>query len=176
MTFGPIAMTRMACTDPATIAIEPQVMAVLQGTATVAIERGALTLRNGTGGLVAHVAPDEPTASEGEGLVGPTWTLESATVDGADVPVGERVPTLMFDGTSVAVDTGCNVGGGDYAADATTITFQPLMSTMIACEGPTGTMESTINAALTGTVPFEIGADGALTITSGTTVLRYTAS
>ena len=108
------------------------------GTATVAIERDALTLRNGTSGLVAHVDPDEPTSPDGDGLVGPTWTLESATVDGADVPVGERVPTLMFDGTSVAVDTGCNVGGGDYAADATTITFQPLMSTLIACDGADG--------------------------------------
>ena len=92
------------------------------------------------------------------------------------MPVGERVPTLMFDGTSVAVDTGCNVGGGEYSADATTITFQPLMSTLIVCEGPTGTMEATIQAALTGAVPYEIGADGALTLTSGTTVLRYTAA
>ena len=171
VTFGPIAMTRMACTDPATIAIEPQVMAVLQGTATVSIERGALTLRNGTSGLVAH-AEDE---TSGDGLVGPTWTLESATADGADVPVGERVPTLLFDGTSVAVDTGCNTGGGGYSADATTITFQALISTMIVCEGPTGTMESTINAA-SGTVPFEISADGELTITSGTTVLSYASS
>ena len=38
VTFGPIGLTRMACTDPAASAIEPHVMAVLEGTATVAIE------------------------------------------------------------------------------------------------------------------------------------------
>jgi heat shock protein HslJ len=172
VTFGPIAMTRMACTDPVATAAEPQVLVVLRGTATTRIEGDVLTLRNGSDGLVAHAGT---TASE-DGLVGPTWNLGSATVDDADVPVGDRVPTLTFDGTSVAVDTGCNTGGGGYTADATTITFQPLISTLIACEGPTATMESTITGALTGTVPFEIGADGALTITNGATTLRYVAS
>ena len=172
VTFGPIAMTRMACTDPVATAVEPQVLAVLRGTATTAIEGDVLTLRTGTDGLVAHAG----TTTSAEGLVGPTWNLGSATVDGAEVPVGDRVPTISFDGTSVAVDTGCNTGGGGYTADETTITFQALVSTLIACEGPTATMESTITGALTGTVPFEIGADGALTITNGATTLRYVAS
>ena len=172
VTFGQIAMTRMACTDPVATAAEPQVLVVLRGTATTSIEGDVLTLRNGTDGLVAHAGT---TASE-DGLVGPTWNLGSATVDGAEVPVGDRIPTLVFDGTSVAVDSGCNTGGGGYTADATTITFQPLIGTLIACEGATATMESTITDALTGTVPFEIGADGALTITNGATTLRYVAS
>ena len=122
---------------------------------------------------MAHVAPDAPTASAGGGLVGPTWTLEQATVDSAPVAAGDRPPTLTFDATNVAVDTGCNSGSGGYTADATTITFGPMATTLMLCSDPAGTMETTILGALTGAVPFEIGTDGVLTITNGTTVLRY---
>ena len=54
VTFGPIATTRMACGDPAGAATEQHVLAVLTGTATAAIDGDALTLTNGTTGLVAR--------------------------------------------------------------------------------------------------------------------------
>ena len=172
VTFGPIAMTRMACTDPVTIAVEPMVLEVLRGTATVEIEGDSLTLRNGTSALVAHASLDAADATA-DGLVGPTWTLESASVDGAPVAAGERAPTLAFDGTTVAVDTGCNTGSGGYSADATTITFEPVAITLMLCPEPAGTMETTVLGALTGAVPYAIGSDGALTITNAGTTLRY---
>ncbi len=170
VTFGPIATTRMAC-EPAAMQVEQQVLTVLSGTATFAIDADALTLTNGAGGLVARAAPSAP----GGGLVGPTWQLAEATVDGAPQPVGERAPTLTFDGTSVAVDTGCNTGSGGYTSDDAAITFQPIAITLMLCTGPAGALEPVILGALTGTVPFAIGTDGALTLTNGTTVLRYVA-
>ncbi len=171
VTFGPIAMTRMACTDPVATAVEPQILVVLRGTGTTSIEGDVLTLRNGTDGLVAHAG----TADSEEGLVGPTWQLESATADGAEIPAGERVPTLAFDGTTVAVDAGCNTGSGGYTSDATTITFEPIAMTLMLCADPAGTMETAVLGALTGTATYELGPDGALTITNADTTLRYVA-
>jgi heat shock protein HslJ len=171
VTFGPIATTRMACIDPAGQQVEQQVLTVLTGTATTAIDADTLTLTNGTEGLVARAAADEPAVPDG--LVGPTWQLESATAAGAEVPAGERVPTLAFDGATVAVDAGCNTGSGGYTSDATTITFQPIAMTLMLCADPGGTMETTILGALTGTATYELGPDGALTVTNADTTLRY---
>ena len=78
LTFGPIATTRMAC-EPAAMQVEQQVLAVLTGSATFAVDADALTLTNGGTGVVARSTPGAPAG----GLVGPTWQLESATVSGA---------------------------------------------------------------------------------------------
>jgi heat shock protein HslJ len=51
VTFGPIAITKMACMDEQVTELEAAVLAVLDGTATVEIEAGSLTLTNGDAGL-----------------------------------------------------------------------------------------------------------------------------
>ena len=51
VTFGPIALTRMACTEPDGQQVEATVLTVLDGTATVEIDADVLTLRNGSVGL-----------------------------------------------------------------------------------------------------------------------------
>jgi heat shock protein HslJ len=53
--FGPIAITRMAC-DEASMQVEAQVLAVLDGTAAYSIEADVLTLTNGDTGLVLRAA------------------------------------------------------------------------------------------------------------------------
>jgi heat shock protein HslJ len=53
--FGPIAITRMAC-DEASMEVEAHVLAVLDGTASYAIEADVLTLTNGDTGLVLRAA------------------------------------------------------------------------------------------------------------------------
>jgi heat shock protein HslJ len=55
VTFGPLATTRMAC-EPAATQVEQQVLTVLTGTATFAIDADTLTLTNGANGLVARAA------------------------------------------------------------------------------------------------------------------------
>lgn len=51
ITFGPVAITRMAC-DEASMEVEAHVLAVLDGTAAYDIEADVLTLTNGDTGLV----------------------------------------------------------------------------------------------------------------------------
>jgi heat shock protein HslJ len=63
VTFGPIATTRMACLDPAGSQVEQQVLTVLTGTATYAIEGATLTLTNGANGLVLGTAPSATTTT-----------------------------------------------------------------------------------------------------------------
>ncbi len=138
----------MACVDPAATAIE-------QPCSTVADRHGdgrrstadALhAAPTATNGLVAHAAPGRAPAPAG--LVGPTWPLESATATGV-VAAGERAPTLTFDGTTVAVDTGCNTGSGGYtvAGDADHVRADRHDA---ACRAPTrpATIETTILAVL----------------------------
>ena len=50
ITFGPLAITKMACEGDAT-AVEASVLAVLDGTVEFAIENGALTVTQGDAGL-----------------------------------------------------------------------------------------------------------------------------
>ncbi len=67
ITFGPIATTRMACVDPNGQQVENAVLAVLNGTATVAIDGPVLTLMNGTNGLQLRAAPDAATTTTAAG-------------------------------------------------------------------------------------------------------------
>jgi heat shock protein HslJ len=176
VTLGPIATTRMACVDEGAAATERHILAVLAGTVQVAIEADRLTLTNGTDGLGAR-AEDATAggAATGEGLVGPTWRLESITTGGSTeaLPALDRTPTLTFDETTVALDTGCNGGSGSYTVDGDTLAFGPIATTLRLCEDPAGTIETTIVAVLTGTTTFAIDDDGALTLTGGETTLRY---
>lgn len=55
VTFGPIAITRMAC-DEASMDVEAHVLQALDGTAAYSIEADVLTLTNGDIGLVLRVA------------------------------------------------------------------------------------------------------------------------
>jgi heat shock protein HslJ len=63
VTFGPIATTRMACVDPGGQETENAVLAVLDGTATVAIDGPVLTLMNGANGLQFRAAADATTGT-----------------------------------------------------------------------------------------------------------------
>lgn len=182
ITFGPVALTRMACVDPAGSAVEQAVLTVLTGTATVDIEAGVLTMTNGTDGLVLRAPADASgtTTTTGpavaDGLIGPTWALSAITSGGTTTPRpgGVRAPTLTFDATSVAVFDGCNTGSGAYATAGDQITFGPRATTMMACIGETATVSDAIAAVLTGTATFAIGAEGALTLTNGDQGLTYT--
>jgi heat shock protein HslJ len=55
ITFGPIALTKMAC-EPTAMSVENAVAAVLAGTATYTIDADVLTLKNGSTGLVFRAA------------------------------------------------------------------------------------------------------------------------
>lgn len=172
ITVEPIALTRMACVDPAAAEAEQAILTVLTGTAGSEIEADVLTLTNGANGLVLRAAPDGGTAPEG--LEGVPWLLDSTVAGNTTTAIaaGVRRPTLQFDGTNVAVDTGCNTGSGTYTVAGDQITFGPIAMTLIACEGITNDVERAVLTVLTGTATATI-ADGVLTLINGDQGLHY---
>jgi heat shock protein HslJ len=176
ITFGPIATTRMACTDPAGSATETAVLTVLSGTVSSEIEADVLRLTNGTNGLVMRAAPEGGTTPAG--LEGVPWLLDSYVTGSTTTAIapGVQRPTLQFDATTgtVAVEAGCNTGSGSYTVAGDQITFGPLAMTMRACIGESATVETAVLAVLTGTATAQI-ADGVLTLTNGSNGLHYLA-
>jgi heat shock protein HslJ len=175
ITFGPLATTRAACTDPGAAEAERIVLATLAGTATYDIEADVLTLQTGSEGLMLRAAGDAGAAAAAD-LEGVTWTLDSI-VDAnttTAVPALDRTPTLTFDGATVSVDTGCNTGSGSYEVSGDEITFGAITSTLIACTEPTASVEQAVVAMLAGPVTFSI-ADDVLTLTMGDQGLMYVA-
>jgi heat shock protein HslJ len=96
--------------------------------------------------------PDEPVASE-PALAGTTWRV-TTIVDreaASSVP-GDVVATVGFETDSVGFTVeGCNTGGADAEITGSQVVLtEPLISTMILCEGPGGEVESAIVAMLDG--------------------------
>jgi heat shock protein HslJ len=178
ITFGPLATTRAACTDPAAAEAERIVLTTLTGTATYDIEADVLTLQTGSEGLMLRAAAQAEASADLEGV---TWTLDSTVSTSADaetvtaVPVLERPSTLMFDAGQVSVDTSCNVGGGGYQVSGNEITFDALTTTLVFCEGPEGAVEQSVLSVLNGTATYTVE-DGVLTLTNGPQGLMYISS
>ncbi len=95
------------------------------------------------------------------------WNLVSygsPTSQTPAVPDVEASVTFGSDG-KLNGNVGCNGFGGDYKVDGETITFGPIMSTLMACADPIMEQESTVFSVFTDTATFKI--DGKiLTITS----------
>jgi heat shock protein HslJ len=92
-----------------------------------------------------------------------TWKLDSYNQN----PAAEGVETsIEFKDGQMNGNVGCNGFGGEYTVDGDTITFGPVMSTMMFCEGPVGEQESVALAAMQESATFVQDGD-TLTITSG---------
>ena len=97
---------------------------------------------------------DEEVAEPDVPLVGTTWTVESLITGDAvsSVPAG-AVSTFEFsEGGEVAVNTGCNQGGGRFTVDGDRLAFVDVAVTEMACDGPGGELEAAVLPIL--------GADG----------------
>jgi heat shock protein HslJ len=128
--------------------------------------------------LTTDAVTIELRAETDASLTGTTWTLESI-VDGeavSSLPAGVDPPTLeIADDGSVTVFAGCNRGGGTVVITDTTMTFEPIALTQMACEGEAGTLEATVLAVLDGSVDVAVDGD-TLTITNGDRGLVYRAT
>jgi len=71
-------------------------------------------------------------------LAGTTWVL---TAYNDQQPISDRQPTLQFEAGQVSGTTGCNHYGGSYQANDSSIAFEGIFSTEMACEEPEGIME-----------------------------------
>ncbi|MDQ3739059.1 MAG: META domain-containing protein [Actinomycetota bacterium] len=171
---GSIGMTEMAC-DPTALMDQDEWWAeFISSTPTVASDDDTLTLSNGD---VTITLVDEEVAQPNRELEGTTWVLEGI-IDGdavSSVPTGTPIPTLTFTGDDLAVDTGCNTGGGTYSVDGDELTVSPLRLTRMACAEPAGNeLERNVLRTVDGPLGFEIDAD-VLTLTSGQRGLTYRA-
>ena len=96
-----------------------------------------------------------------------TWRLDSYGAPGNTTPAAPDVDTsIVFkeDG-KIEGNVGCNGFGGDYTVDGNTITFGPIVSTLMFCEGPVGEQETTTLNVLVETASYTLDGD-TLTITS----------
>ena len=99
-------------------------------------------------------------------LVG-TWRLVSYGSPGNLTPAAPDVDTSITfseDG-KIEGNVGCNGFSGDYTVEGNTITFGPIVSTLMFCEGPVGDQETTTLNVLAETVTFVMEGD-TVTITS----------
>ena len=96
-----------------------------------------------------------------------TWRLDSYGSPGNTTPAAPDVDTsIVFkeDG-KIEGNVGCNGFGGDYTVEGNMITFGPIVSTLMFCEGSVGDQETTTLNVLAETVSYTIEGD-TLTITS----------
>ncbi len=146
LTVTPGASTTMACENQ-----EFEIAFAKLFTGRLTIDRGPdrLTLKTADGSTIAltsqPAAPDAPLATT-------EWSVDSL-VDGATVSsvpaeaAGKARFTLTPDGAASG-SLGCNRFTAKATVDGSSVTFGPLTTTRMACEGPAGEVERTLTALL----------------------------
>lgn len=113
---------------------------------------------------------DKPSAS----LIG-SWKLTSYGPAGsptAAVPETQAGLSFMDDGT-VTGNSGCNGLGGGYKLEGDKITFDQIVSTLMACDDPRMTQENVVHRVLADTATFKVEGN-TLTISNNDMVLVLT--
>jgi len=163
-TAGQLASTEMACEQPL-MDQDMWLSAFLSSSPTIAFAGSALTLIGDE--ITISLDEIEPAA-----FVGTTWTV-TGTLTGtvtteaiSSVPMDSTASITIADDGSIAVNTGCNTGGGSVEITDTTLVFGPITSTLIGCEPDVAALEAGVLAVLQGEVAYEITGD-TLSLRSG---------
>ena len=117
-------------------------------------------------GAIALIVAACSGASGGTGgtIEGTTWKLTSYDVAGTSTPVPADVfVDARFAAGQVAGSSGCNVYSGSATVSGSTLKVGPLVGTKMACQGPSGDVETAYLALLGKATSFTATAD-ALTI------------
>ncbi|KRF17878.1 hypothetical protein ASG90_05985 [Nocardioides sp. Soil797] len=117
-----------------------------------------------------------PDARRTLDLTGNTWRLERI-VDGDDATQlpGRASATLVFNKKRVQTHSGCNSGGGSVKVSDETLTFGPLMSTLMGCpEKWKQQVEAAYGDVLRGAADYVIDGDR-LTISKADSSLEFVA-
>ena len=91
-----------------------------------------------------------------------TWKLDSYNQTPAAAGIDT---TIEFKDGQMSGNVGCNGFGGDYKVGGDTITFGPVMSTMMFCQGPQMDQEQAVLAVFQNSAMFTMNGNQ-LTITS----------
>ena len=134
MAIGPVAATRKMCADPEEVMdTEVGYLAALQQVASYDISGDELTLLNAEGAHMAVYRVSAPAASE---LVGPVWQWlsfqggDDSTIE-VDAPNHYTVEFQPDGNLNIRAD--CNIVGGTYAVDGSSLSLETTTSTMAAC-------------------------------------------
>lgn len=163
-----LSMTEMGCDGPRQA--QDEWLAAFLGDARFTLAGETLTMTDGTAVLTLMdkevVTPDQP-------LEGRRWILEGIVSGDAvsSVPMGVTA-AIQIDAGRVAVEAGCNRGGGTVEVTADTLTFGPIATTKMACEPDPMRVESAVLAVLSGDVAYSIDADR-LTLDAGDAGLLF---
>jgi heat shock protein HslJ len=151
-----LAATQMACLGPV-MDQDTFLSDLLTSGPTVTRDGDQLTL---TSGDVTVTMLDREVAEPDLPLQGTTWTLEWTTTNDANatVPLGVE-SSLLIENGQATIDTGCNTGTGSVEISDTTLTFGPIATTLMMCEGDAGETETTVLTMLDGEVDYLIEAD-----------------
>jgi heat shock protein HslJ len=109
-------------------------------------------------------------------LTATTWQLDSIiTGDTASsVPAGVTSTLLLKPSGLAFAELGCNTGRGGYEVKDTTITFDPMATTLMACDDTTMSVEDAVLAVLQGEVSYSV--DGETLVLTPTTAIGDTPS
>ena len=123
-------------------------------------------------GLILSACGSNGTSAN---LKGTSWTLVSYGPAGNQTPAAPGIGTSLIFGMDgqVSGNMGCNSFGGNYELTNGKIVFSQMISTMMACQEPQMTQETTSFQVMTGTVNFKLegntltiyDASGAMAIT-----------
>lgn len=167
-------MTEMGC-DAARHEQDEWVAGFLASDPQLTLDAEELVLASG--GVVMTFL-DREVADPDLPLTGTIWTVTSILLGDAVASVpGDAVATFEFadDGT-VAVQTGCNAGGGRYELDGDRLRFVDVVTTLVGCPGPAGELEGHVQSLVTANeIRFTIEADS-LTMVAGDHGLGLTGS
>jgi putative lipoprotein len=108
----------------------------------------------------------------GPPLEGTEWTLASGVDDVPD----DAVPTLMLDDGTASGSGGCNNYTGPYEVDGDSLTIGPIAGTMMACEEPKMTVETTYLQALEATDAWSVDGSELVLSSNGDETLRFSSS
>jgi heat shock protein HslJ len=163
--IGPLASTLKACSDPAGVMEqEVQFLEALQQAATYQWSGDRLDLRTADDALAISMrrATESESAAGTDPLAGTSWAL--ATL-GGNPPVADTQPTLNFgdDGKSGGTD-GCNTFGAAYDVAGSSLKFDTIIGTLIACEEAVMAQATAFQQALLATAQFSV-TNGNLTLT-----------
>jgi heat shock protein HslJ len=158
-------MTEMGCDDERH-AQDDWLFGFLGSQPSVAQDGDKLTL---TSGATVITLQDREVAEPDLPLVGTTWTVDSIISGGAvsSVPGGANATLVFADDGQLAIDSGCNTGGGTYEVTDDTVRIREVFTTLIDCPGDVAQLEAAVMSVLNaGDLEFAIDA-GTLTLMAG---------
>jgi heat shock protein HslJ len=165
-------MTEMGC-DEQRARQDEWLAGYLSSTVTIALDGVTLTLTDGT---VTLTLLDEEVATPDQPLEGTLWILDGITAGdtGSSIPAGVTASIRIAAG-QVALQAGCNQGGGAVEVTPDALTFGPMMLTKMACEPGPMDVENAMTTVLSGPVAYSIDA-GRLTLNTGQAGLMFRAA